>query len=221
MKAGIRFVAFDGLKSLLQDEDGKLSGPRTLLAGLGAGLMESLFAVTPFESIKTQLIDDRKRSVPRMRGFLHGSALIAREQGIHGFLKGLVPTTARQAANSAVRFGTYSTLKDYLEGRLEAGEKLGAVPIFGIGAIAGLVTVYTTQPIDTIKTRMQSIEAKKHYKNSLACAAQILRSEGVRTLWSGAVPRLGRLLLSGGIVFTVYEKSIEAMQLIDPGKRFL
>lgn len=49
------FVAFDTFKSFLQDQDGKISGPRTVMAGFGAGVTESLLAVTPFESIKTQL----------------------------------------------------------------------------------------------------------------------------------------------------------------------
>ena len=49
------FVAFDAYKSLLSDADGTISGPRTVAAGFGAGITESLLAVTPFESIKTQL----------------------------------------------------------------------------------------------------------------------------------------------------------------------
>ncbi len=49
------FVAFDTYKSLLQDADGNISGPRTVIAGFGAGVTESLLAVTPFESIKTTL----------------------------------------------------------------------------------------------------------------------------------------------------------------------
>lgn len=49
------FVAFDKFKALLQDENGNISGPRTVLAGFGAGFTESILAVTPFESIKTQL----------------------------------------------------------------------------------------------------------------------------------------------------------------------
>lgn len=51
----IGFVAYDTFKSLLQDENGKISGPRTVMAGFAAGCTESLLAVTPFESIKTQL----------------------------------------------------------------------------------------------------------------------------------------------------------------------
>ncbi len=51
----VGFVAFDQYKALLADENGKLSGPRTVLAGFGAGITESLLAVTPTESIKTTL----------------------------------------------------------------------------------------------------------------------------------------------------------------------
>jgi solute carrier family 25 (mitochondrial citrate transporter), member 1 len=221
LKAGVRFVAFDAYKRALADADGKLSGPRTVVAGFGAGITESLLAVTPFESIKTQLIDDRKSSKPRMRGFLHGSALIAREKGISGFFQGFVPTTARQAANSAVRFSTYTSLKQFAESYVAPGEKLGSISTFAIGATAGLVTVYATMPLDTVKTRMQSIEARKLYKNSLACAATIFKHEGVLVFWSGALPRLGRLSLSGGIVFTMYEKTMELFDTLDPDRKLI
>ena len=76
-----------------------------------------------------------------------------------------------------------------------------------------------TQPLDTIKTRsmilryravhllmlfrMQSIEARTQYRNSFICATRIFKDEGIFTFWSGAMPRLARLVLSGGIVFTV------------------
>jgi solute carrier family 25 citrate transporter 1 len=49
------FVAFDAYRNLLADAEGKVSGPATVIAGFGAGATESLLAVTPFESIKTQL----------------------------------------------------------------------------------------------------------------------------------------------------------------------
>ena len=51
----IGFVAFDTYKSFLQDSTGNISGPKTVIAGFGAGITESLLAVTPFESIKTTL----------------------------------------------------------------------------------------------------------------------------------------------------------------------
>ncbi|KAL5323369.1 hypothetical protein ACEPPN_007904 [Leptodophora sp. 'Broadleaf-Isolate-01'] len=217
----IGFVAFDQYKSMLQDANGKISGPRTVIAGFGAGVTESLLAVTPFESIKTTLIDDRKSANPRMRGFLHAVPIIARERGIRGFFQGFVPTTARQAANSATRFGSYTFLRQLAQSYTAPGEKLGTMATFGIGGIAGLITVYVTQPLDTVKTRMQSIEARSLYKNSFACAALIAKNEGLLTFWSGALPRLVRLMLSGGIVFTMYEKSIDLMDRLDPDKKYV
>lgn len=49
------FVAFDQYKRLLADANGHVTGPRAALAGFAAGVTESLLAVTPTESIKTQL----------------------------------------------------------------------------------------------------------------------------------------------------------------------
>lgn len=86
-------------------------------------------------------IDDRKAEKPRMRGFLHGSGVIWREKGVRGFFQGLAPTTARQAANSATRFGSYTTLKQLAQSYVAPGERLGAVSTFGLGAMAGIITV--------------------------------------------------------------------------------
>ncbi|KAI1819215.1 mitochondrial carrier [Xylaria intraflava] len=220
-KAAIRFVSFEQYKRLLADDNGKVSGPRNVIAGFGAGVTESLIAVTPTESIKTTLIDDRKSPNPRLRGFVHAVPVIARERGLRGFFQGLVPTAARQSANSAVRFGSYTSLKQLAESYTAPGEKLGSVATFGIGSVAGAITVAVTQPLDTVKTRMQSIDARSVYGNSLRCAALIFRHEGVLTFWSGALPRLARLVLSGGIVFSMYEKSMDLMNRLDPDKRYI
>jgi solute carrier family 25 citrate transporter 1 len=160
LKAGIRFVAFDAIKATLQDENGKISGPRTVVAGFGAGFTESLLAVTPFESIKTQLIDDRKAEKPRMRGFLHGSKIIFQERGIRGFFQGFVPTTARQAANSATRFTSYTTLKQLAEGYVAPGEKLGTLATFAIGGVAGLITVYVLSSCHYISTNCTYVQIR-------------------------------------------------------------
>lgn len=56
----------------------------------------------------------------------------------------------RQGANSAVRFTTYTTLKQFIQSRTHAGQTLPSGVTFGIGAIAGLVTVYTTMPLECV-----------------------------------------------------------------------
>ena len=121
----------------------------------------------------------------------------------------------RQGANSAIRFTTYTTLKQFVLSRTRTGQTLPSSVTFGIGAIAGLVTVYTTMPLEcvclsffvsggltvrrlcvsVIKTRMQSLEARAQYRNSLHCAYRIFTEEGVRRFWTGTTPRLARLVV--------------------------
>ncbi|KAI6118455.1 mitochondrial tricarboxylate transporter [Pisolithus sp. B1] len=227
VKAGVRFVTYDHFKSLLADKEvgnlsvcslrvrltwsrqqGKVSPPRSLLAGLGAGMVEAVVAVTPSETIKTKLIDDANRPNPQYRGLVHGTISIVKQEGILGIYRGLFPVMMRQGANSAVRFTTYTTLKQFIQSTARPGQSLPSGITFGIGAVAGFVTVYVTQPLDVIKTRMQSLAAKQQYKNSFHCAYRILTEEGVLRFWTGTTPRLARLIMSGGIVFTVYENVI-------------
>ncbi|KAI0920260.1 hypothetical protein AcW1_002054 [Taiwanofungus camphoratus] len=94
IKAGVRFVSYDHFKYLLADSEGKVSAPRSLLAGLGAGMMEAILAVTPSETIKTKLIDDAKSSHPKYRGLLHGTVSIVREEGVGGVYRGLFPVVS-------------------------------------------------------------------------------------------------------------------------------
>ncbi|ORX37237.1 putative mitochondrial inner membrane citrate transporter [Kockovaella imperatae] len=207
VKAGVRFTTYDQFKSLLKDDEGKLTAPRSMLAGLGAGMMEAIIAVTPSETIKTKMIDDSKRAQPRFHGMSDAVRTIVREEGISGVYRGLGPVILRQGANSAVRFSSYSTLKQLAQGSVVPGSQLPGWMTFGIGATAGVITVYSTMPFDVVKTRMQSLKARQEYRNSLHCAYRIFTEEGVLRFWKGTVPRLGRLILSGGIIFTVYEKT--------------
>ncbi len=54
-KAGIRFVSFDAVRNLFEDDEGRLSPSRGMLAGMVAGCVESVVAVTPTERVKTAL----------------------------------------------------------------------------------------------------------------------------------------------------------------------
>ncbi|CAH7673466.1 tricarboxylate transporter [Phakopsora pachyrhizi] len=211
LKAGVRFFSYDKFKKLLVDDQGKLTGPRSLLAGLGAGMLEAIIAVTPSETIKTKLVNESLKPNPRFNGLVSGTREIIRLEGLSGIYRGLFPVMMRQGANSAVRFSTYSSLKSLFQGNMSSGQQLPGLITFGIGGIAGIVTVYCTMPLDVIKTRMQSLEAKSKYRNSFDCANQIFKYEGITRFWKGTTPRLVRLSLSGGIVFTVYENVIKLL----------
>ncbi|RSH82012.1 uncharacterized protein EHS24_008216 [Apiotrichum porosum] len=212
LKAGVRFMTYDTFKEMLRTDEGKLTPGRTMLAGLAAGTVEAVIAVTPSETIKTKLIQDAARPQPLYTSTLDGTVSICRTEGFGGIYRGLGPTILKQASNSAVRFTSFAMLQSVaLETLKPASGKLSATTTFATGALAGLITVYTTMPIDNVKTRMQSLGAGAKYRNSLDCLVSIVRHEGVQRLWSGTTPRLARLMLSGGIVFSVYETLMGVM----------
>jgi solute carrier family 25 citrate transporter 1 len=101
--------------------------------------------------------------------------------------------------------GSYNILKEAVTAHRGPASNNSAaanqIVTFGTGAVAGVITVYVTQPFDTIKTRSQGAAGA----STAEAAVSVWRDGGVRAFWSGSTMRLGRLILSGGIVFTVYE----------------
>lgn len=65
-------------------------------------------------------------------------------------------------ANSAVRFTTYTTLKQFVQSTARPGQQLPSGITFGIGAIAGLVTVYTTMPLECVISLIVSWNVISH-----------------------------------------------------------
>ncbi len=145
-------------------------------------------------------IDDAKGQ-NRFRGGAHAFSTLFREEGLPGIYRGLLPTVLKQSATSAVRMGSYNVLREYSKRHQLPDNSLVT---FATGAMAGVITVYATQPLDTIKTRYQSVTSS----GGTGAIRDILYTSGVRGFWRGSTMRLGRLVLSGGIVFTVYENII-------------
>ncbi|KAJ5143304.1 Mitochondrial carrier protein [Penicillium bovifimosum] len=207
-KAAVRFVSYDTIRNALADERGVLSAGRGMLAGMTAGAVESVLAVTPTERIKTALIDDAK-GARQFKSSLHATKVLVQRHGITELYRGLVSTMMKQSATSAVRMGSYNILREAAKAR---EVKMNVFTTFGIGAVAGVVTVYATQPFDTIKTRAQGVNGA----GIAEASRSVIRDYGISGFWKGSSMRLGRLLLSGGIVFSVYE---EVAAILSPGSR--
>ena len=166
---------------------------------MSAGVVASIFAVTPTERIKTALIDDA-RTERRFRSPMHAVRIIYQEHGlINGLYRGFAGNTLKQASASAFRMGTYNILKDFENTR---NITQSTATNFANGAVAGTITTYATMPFDTIKTRSQSAKGA----STVEAFTSILKDDGVRGFWRGTTMRLGRTIFSGGILFTVYEQ---------------
>ena len=198
-KDGVRFLSFDMIKNAFKDpETGALSPLRNLLAGMSAGVVASIFAVTPTERIKTAMIDDA-RTVKRFHSTPQAVRIIYAKHGFLGLYRGFAGTTLKQAGATAFRMGSYNILKDFENSRHIAQS---TATNFANGAVAGIITTYATQPFDTLKTRSQSAKGA----STVDAFRSVLADDGVRGFWRGTTMRLGRTVFSGGILFTVYEQ---------------
>lgn len=189
------------------DEHGNLSGSGKLLAGLGAGVLEAVFAVTPMETVKVKFINDQRSANPKFKGFAHGVGCIVKQEGISGVYKGVTATIMKQGSNQAIRFYVMETLREWYKG----GDKNKECPkllVGAFGAVAGAASVYGNTPIDVVKTRMQGLEAAR-YKNTMDCAMQIWRNEGPFAFYKGTVPRLSRVCLDVAITFMIYDSFMD------------
>ncbi|OLN87593.1 Tricarboxylate transport protein 2 [Colletotrichum chlorophyti] len=208
-KDAVRFVAFDSIRSVLEDEKAHTLGPaQSIASGMVAGVLSSTVVVTPSERIKTALIDDAK-TTRRFRSAVDCAMTLTHEQGVLKALwRGYVTTTLKQIGTTGFRLGSYSIIKDFERGRGISPE--GPVMSFTNGAVAGTVTTLATQPFDTVKTKAQQARAVGTMESFRA----ILAEDGVKGLWRGTVMRLGRTVMAGGILFTANEQAMKGLKFV-------
>ena len=197
-KDAVRFLTFDTVKNAFADPaTGALSPLRNMLAGMSAGVVASIFAVTPTERMKTALIDDA-RGLKRFSSTPHAIRTILKEDGPVGLYRGFAGTTLKQASATSFRMGSYNIIKEFERAR---DIPQNTAVNFVNGAVAGTITTLATQPFDTIKTRSQTAKAT----TTVEAFMSIVREDGIRGFWRGTVMRLGRTVLSGGVLFTTAE----------------
>mmetsp|Transcript_60936 Transcript_60936/g.137296 ORF Transcript_60936/g.137296 Transcript_60936/m.137296 type:complete len:294 (-) Transcript_60936:119-1000(-) len=198
-----RWGAYTNIAGLLRDENGKLSVVGNTLSGLGAGVCEAVCAVTPVETIKTRVNDDLRRGTGKYKGSGDAIVKILKADGPLGLYRGALPTILKQACNQAVRMPLQVQFFNVISGGDESKKKS---PIYnGIaGAMAGVGSVFLTQPQDCVKSRMQGEKAKELYKSTVDCAMQMMKTEGPASFFAGAIPRMVQVGMTSGISFALY-----------------
>lgn len=74
------------------------------------------------------------------------------------------------------------------------------------GGVAGGIGSYLTNPMDVIKTRLQTNGATdKATSTILQCATQIWNDEGAMAFWKGSIPRLLHKIPANAVFFVCYE----------------
>jgi len=187
-----------------------------LASGASAGATSLVF-VYSLDYARTRLANDnkslKKGGERQFNGLLDVYKKTLASDGIMGLYRGFGPSVIGIVVYRGLYFGMYDSFKPVLltgslEGNFLASFMLG----WAVTTAAGIASY----PLDTVRRRMMmtSGEAVK-YKSSIDAATQIIRNEGVKSLFKGAFSNILRGVAGAGVL-SIYDQ----MQLLLIGKKF-
>jgi hypothetical protein len=195
------------------------------IAGAVAGSMACI-ACYPLDLVRTRLTTELEGQ-EHYRGINDAFRKIMKEEGFVGFYSGIAPTLLVAVPNLAVSYSVYGTLKEHiLDDELfynlrridaDSGEpRLGLIMTVLCGAASGCLATGITFPMDTIRRRMQiqnlHIEPE-HRLTSRQQLTNLVRHEGLGSLYRGITPEMMKVIPMVGTMFVVYEWSKEILNV--------
>lgn len=130
------------------------------------------------------------------RGLVGTITTITRQEGFRTLYSGLSAGLQRQMCFSSIRLGLYDTVKTFYASIFKENE--AGLQIFTricAGLTTGGLAVMLAHPTDVVKVRFQAASRSstgRRYTSTLEAYRTIGREEGVRGLWKGAMPNIGR-----------------------------
>lgn len=216
----LNFAFRDTYKSMFnfkKDRDGYAKWMAGNLASGGAAGATSLLFVYSLDYARTRLANDNKSAKSggerQFNGLVDVYKKTLASDGIAGLYRGFMPSVLGIVVYRGLYFGMYDSIKPVLltgslEGNFIASFALGWTVTTGAGI--------ASYPLDTIRRRMMmtSGEAVK-YKSSFDAACQIVKKEGVKSLFKGAGANILRGVAGAGVL-SIYDQ----LQVLIFGKAF-
>jgi len=156
------------------------------------------------------------------RNALHAFSSIARVEGPRGLYAGAAATALRDIPYTAVQLALYEAGKSLVlgdggvpdpTGDDGGGEGVGFGVAGALGAAAGGIAAAITNPLDVVKTRLQTQPggAERMYAGVLDCMRRVVREEGWAALGRGVGARVAWVAPSSAIVLAVFEAAGRAL----------
>lgn len=215
----IKLAANDFFRQYLSKDGQKLTLVKEMLAGCGAGTCQ-VIVTTPMEMLKIQLQDAGRIAAQRKlmpetvaAGTVEAPSPTAmqltrellKSKGIAGLYKGLGATLLRDVPFSIIYFPLFANLNN-----LGKRGQEGPAPFyvsFLAGCAAGSTAAVAVNPVDVIKTRLQSLtrgSTEDTYSGVSDCISKILKNEGPTAFLKGAYCRALVIAPLFGIAQVVY-----------------
>ncbi|XP_045454626.1 mitochondrial glutamate carrier 1-like [Melitaea cinxia] len=209
----IKLAANDLFRYHLTLPDGSLPIVRQMCAGALAGACQ-IVITTPMELLKIQMQDAGRvaaqakaegRKFERITAMQLTRRLLS-ERGIFGLYKGVTATAARDVSFSVVYFPLFATLND-LGPRENPADPPPFWWSFMSGCAAGSTAALAVNPLDVVKTRMQTITKgsnERQYSSILDCVTKTLTQEGPTAFFKGGACRMIVIAPLFGIAQSIY-----------------
>ncbi|KAM9582170.1 peroxisomal membrane protein PMP34 [Guaruba guarouba] len=169
------------------------------------GSMTAMTVFFPLDTARLRLqVDEKRKSKTTPAVLLE----IIKEEGLLAPYRGWFPVISSLCCSNFIYFYTFNSLK----GLWVKGQHSTTGKDLVLGVVAGVVNVLLTTPLWVVNTRLKLQGAKfrnedivpTNYKGIIDAFHQIIRDEGVLTLWNGTFPSL-LLVFNPAIQFMFYE----------------
>lgn len=187
---------------------------KDLTAGTVGGIA-NLVVGHPFDTIKVKLQSQPTPApgqLPKYAGALDAVKQTVAAEGPRGLYKGMGAPLATVAAFNALLFTVRGQMETLL--RSEPGAPLTVKQQVVAGAGAGLAVSFLACPTELIKCRLQAqsslaeagaVSAATLPKGPMDVARHVMKDAGLKGLFKGLVPTMGREIPGNAIMFGVYE----------------
>ncbi|XP_029677354.1 mitochondrial 2-oxoglutarate/malate carrier protein-like [Formica exsecta] len=187
-----RLGIYSTLLDIGEQHFGYLNYVTMISLGMIAGIMGS-FIGSPTDLILIRMVADMNLPTEKRKNYknvVNGISDIWKTEGFTGLWRGAVPTMGRAAIVNGAQLGTYTRAKVMLQ---NTGYIQNGIPLqFAAALMSSIITCFASIPMDVAKTRIQNWRQSTKPPNIIAMIVNIVKTEGLISLWNGFVPSYSR-----------------------------
>jgi len=175
------------------------------LASGGAAGATSLCFVYPLDFARTRLAADVGKGANReFKGLIDCIGKVLKSDGPIGLYRGFFVSVQGIIIYRASYFGFFDTIKALVQ---KDSKSINFFAAWGIAQVVTIGSGVTSYPWDTVRRRMMMQSGRKEimYKNTWDCAKQIMKNEGPRAFFKGALSNVFRGT-GGALVLAIYDE---------------
>ena len=201
--AALFFCTYEMSKSTLSPLFSHSSQPVVHMIAASAGEIAACLIRVPVEIIKQRRQANSAGGASSTQLFKN----VIHKEGVRGLYRGYLTTVLREIPFSFIQFPLWELFKS--QWASSSGKELQSWKSSCCGAVAGGISAAVTTPLDVAKTRIMLAESGSEIAKSagtIFTMKEVYKSQGIKGLFSGVVPRVMWISIGGAVFFGVYEE---------------